>query len=256
MISLENRSYRWLEKKLCLKFQQKNIRWFRWLMKTVLLITTTKDGCGFSSPGAPLMSTLISQTLWNFFQVVAPRVAIRAFISQQPKKMSWQRPLSKFFMPPNKDLKRATLTVTNLWITLNRQAWRLTYRWKRKRRRWVLGLPRRSMVCFHQSFLRVPKTAIRPWWMEKTERITHSLRQWSSVTALSQQARLKETVRQASFPCCDLTLMTRDLPSRLSLKSPIPWLALSRAKLKRLRLKTFNLALNLTTLTTWCNFKP
>jgi hypothetical protein len=31
---------------------------------------------------------------------------------------------------------------------------------------------------------------------------------------------------------------------------------LSRAKLKRLRLKTFNLALNLTTLTTWCNFKP
>jgi hypothetical protein len=82
-------------------------------MKIVQLTITTKDGCGFSSPGAPLMSTLIFLTSWNFSQAVVPKAVIQVSISLQQRKMSWQRQLSKYFMLPNKDPRRAILTETN-----------------------------------------------------------------------------------------------------------------------------------------------
>lgn len=208
-------------------------------MKIVQLTITTKDGCGFSSPGAPLMSTLIFLTSWNFSQAVVPKAVIQVSISLQQRKMSWQRQLSKYFMLPNKDPRRAILTETNRWIIPNRQAW-LIFLWRRKRQKQVLVHLKRSMECCLQLCLKVPKMAIKQWWREKMERITHFPRQWLLVTALFLLERVKETDLPTNFPCLDLTQMIRNLQLRLLLRFLTQWLALSKARSRKLKLKMYN----------------
>jgi len=111
-----NKSFKWFAKKLWHKTLQKSIKWFQWMMRIPLLIITTKDGYGFNSLGAQLMSTLTFPISWNCFQVEAARAVTLVSISQPPKKMNWRKLLFKFFMQLSRDLRRLILTVTNHWI--------------------------------------------------------------------------------------------------------------------------------------------
>ena len=113
-----SRLSKWLEERSTPRHLLRSIRWYQWMMKIKLLITTTKDGSGYSSLGVQLMFTLISPTLWNSSLEEAAKEVTQACIFQQQKKTSLQKRPCKFFMLLSKDQRKLIQTATNPWINL------------------------------------------------------------------------------------------------------------------------------------------
>ena len=177
-----SRSLLWLEEKFTLRPQPKSIRWSQWMTRIQQLTITTRDGCGFSSPGAQLMFTLIFLTSWSCSRVEAAKVEIQAFTSLRPRRMSLPKLLFRFFMLLSRDRRRPIQTVISLWISLRLPVLSMPHwggsLWLGKSK--AKEQTNKRVDFSPQSSLKAPRTAIRQQWLMEMSMVGHilSLRPW------------------------------------------------------------------------------